>query len=159
MALNRIFVLSLAVVIATAASADDKPAKLDPAKLLGKFINIEGVKSGEKADPDRLKGQFVTVTKDVFKIEGDRPEQTFEFAYKLNTDRVPAEIDFEITFPDDLKGNPAWGIISLEGDKLKLCYHQATKDDDRGGSKMRPKKFESTKENGYFLWTMTKEKK
>jgi len=159
MSLNRVFVLSVAVVIATAATADDKPTKIDPAKLLGKYVDIEGVKSGEKADPDRLKGQFVTVTKDVFKIEGDKPEQTFEFAYKLNADKMPAEIDFEITSPDDLKGNPAWGIIALEGDKLKLCYHQATKDDDRGGSKMRPKKFESTKENGYFLWTMTKEKK
>ena len=134
----------------TTAAAEDKPAKFDPEKLLGKYVDIEGVKAGEKADPDRLKGQFVTVTKDVFKIEGDKPEQTFEFAYKLNTDKSPVEIDLEIQFPDDLKGNKARGIISLDGKTLKLCYHSDNKD--------RPKKFESTKENGYFLWTMKRAK-
>jgi uncharacterized protein (TIGR03067 family) len=130
----------------TAVAAEDKPAKFDPEKLLGKYVDIEGMKAGEKADPDRLKGQFVTVSKDVFKIEGDKPEQTFEFAYKLNTDKSPVEIDLEIQFPDDLKGNKARGIIALDGKTLKLCYHADNKD--------RPKKFESTPENGYFLWTM-----
>ena len=48
------------------------------------------------------------------------------------------------------------GDVALEGDRLKLCYHQATKDDARGGSKMRPRAFESTGANGYFLWTLKK---
>ena len=138
--------ITFVVACTLTAAAEDKPTKFDPEKLLGKYVDIEGVKAGEKADPDRLKGQFVTVSKDVFKIEGDKPEQTFEFAYKLNTDKSPVEIDLEIQFPDDLKGTKARGIIALDGMTLKLCYHHENKD--------RPKKFESTGENGYFLWTM-----
>jgi uncharacterized protein (TIGR03067 family) len=145
MPLLRLLTVALVCALATAA-ADDKPAKLDPKKLLGKWDDISGVKGGEKADPDRLKGQFVTVTKDIFKIEGEKPEQTFEFAYTLNADKSPAEIDLEIQFPEDLKGNKARGIIALDGKTLKLCYHP----DDVG----RPMKFESTAENGFFLWTM-----
>ena len=148
--------LLASIALVALGAAQDKPARLDPAKLLGKWVEIEGVKGGAKADPDRLKGQFVTVDKAVFKIQGDLPEQTFEFAYQPNADKSPAEIDFEIVWPEDLKGNPAWGIIALEGETLKLCYHQAAKDDARGGSKMRPRAFESTGENGYFLWTMKK---
>ena len=148
--------LVLAVVVVwgaiAVANGDEKTAKLDPEKLLGKYVDIEGMKGGEKADPDRLKGQFVTVTKDIFKIEGDKPEQTFEFAYKLDTTKNPIEIDLEIQFPEDLKGNKASGIIAFDGKTLKLCYH-ATDDKDR------PKKFESTEKNGYFLWTMQKVEK
>lgn len=145
-------VCAVPVVVAVLfATAEDKPAKLDPAKLLGKYVDIEGVKDGEKADPDRLKGQFVTVTKDIFKIEGDLPQQTFEFAYKLDATKTPAEIDLEIQYPEDLKGNKARGIIAFDGKTLKLCYHKDDKD--------RPKAFSSTADNGYFLWTMKKDDK
>ncbi len=143
------FVVACACVAVAVAGGDEKGAKFDPEKLLGKYVEIEGMKAGEKADPDRLQGQFVTVTKDIFKIEGERPEQTFEFAYKLDTTKNPVEIDLEIQFPEDLKGNKAVGIIALDGKTLKLCYHSTD-------AKDRPKKFESTEKNGYFLWTMKK---
>lgn len=151
MSLSRILGLIAASLLVAVAGAENKPDKIDPAKLLGKYVDIEGVKSGEKADADRLKGQFVNITKDTFKIEGEKSEQTFEFSYKLKPDTSPVEIDLEIVYPDDLKGNKAIGIISLDGDKLKLCYNTEIKD--------RPKTFESTKENGYFLWTMKKSEK
>jgi uncharacterized protein (TIGR03067 family) len=147
---NTTFVVaSLWVAVAL---GDDKAVKFDAEKLLGKYVDIEGTKSGEKADADRLKGQFVTVTKDIFKIEGEKPEQTFEFSYKLKTDKNPVEIDLEIQSPDDLKGNKASGIISFDGKTLKLCYHSTEENN-------RPKAFESTEKNGYFLWTMTKVEK
>lgn len=152
MSLLRTISFVVASFGAAVAIGDDKAVKFDAEKLLGKYVNIEGTKAGEKADPDRLKGQFVTVTKDVFKIEGEKPEQTFEFAYKLNTAKNPVEIDLEIQYPDDLKGNKALGIISFDGKTVKLCYHSTESTD-------RPKAFESTEKNGYFLWTMTKEKK
>jgi len=152
MSLTRSAAFIVASLWAAVAIGDDKAVKFDAEKLLGKYVNIEGTKGGEKADPDRLKGQFVTVTKDVFKIEGEKPEQTFEFAYKLNTAKNPVEIDLEIQYPDDLKGNKALGIISFDGKTVKLCYHSTESTD-------RPKAFESTEKNGYFLWTMTKEEK
>ena len=152
--MTRIRIPSFVAVIFWAAVAvgDDKPVKFDAETLKGKYVKIEGKKGGEKADPDRLKGQFVTVSKDIFKIEGELPEQTFEFAYKLDTSKSPVQIDLEIQYPEDLKGNKAKGIIAFDGKTLKLCYH-ATEPDDR------PKAFESTEKNGYFLWTMTKEDK
>jgi uncharacterized protein (TIGR03067 family) len=143
------FVVALALV--GVVGADEKPAKLDPEKLLGKYVDLEGMKAGEKAESARLEGQFVTITKDIIQIEGDKPEQLFKFAYKLNTDKNPVEIDMEIQYPEDLKGNKANGIISLEGNILKLCYHKDNKD--------RPKKFETTKDDEYFLWIMKKEQK
>jgi uncharacterized protein (TIGR03067 family) len=143
------FVVTCVLGAVAVAGGDEKAAQFDPAKLLGKYVEIEGMKAGEKADPDRLKGQFVTVTKDVFKIEGDKPEQAFEFAYKLDATKNPVEIDLEIQYPEDLKGNKAVGIIALDGKTLKLCYHSTD-------AKDRPKKFESTEKNGYFLWTMKK---
>lgn len=152
MHLVRAIPVVVLIVGAAVAGGDEKAARFDPEKLLGKYVEIEGMKAGEKADPDRLKGQFVTVTKDIFKIEGDQPEQTFEFAYKLNTTKNPIEIDLEIQFPDDLKGNKASGIIAFDGKTLKLCYHATSEND-------RPKKFESTEKNGYFLWTMKKVEK
>ncbi|MFO0937553.1 MAG: TIGR03067 domain-containing protein [Gemmataceae bacterium] len=148
----RIPLFILAIGWSALALGEDKQTKFDAAKLQGKYVNIEGKKGGEKADPDRLKGQFVTVSKDVFKIEGDLPEQTFEFQYKLNTAKTPVEIDLEIQYPEDLKGNKALGIISFDGKTIKLCYHATDSTD-------RPKTFESTEKNGYFLWTMTKEEK
>ena len=56
----------------------------------------------------------------------------------------------EITKPDALKGAKALGIIGYEGGEVKLCYHPEGKE--------RPKKFESTKDNGYYLFSLKKEK-
>jgi uncharacterized protein (TIGR03067 family) len=75
---------------------------------------------------------------------------TFEFSYKLDTDAVPATIDMEVTKPEPLKGGKAVGIIAFEKDELKLCYHPEAKE--------RPKKFESTKDNGFYMFVMKKDK-
>ena len=87
--------------------------------------------------------------KETITIKGE-DGMDFEFTYKLDPKAEPSTIDMEMTKPKELKGAKALGIISLVGDEVKLCYHPEGKE--------RPKKFESTTDNGNHLFTMKKEK-
>lgn len=144
----RALVLGLAAVAVTAAVADDKPAPLDPAKLVGDWKIVEGMKAGEKSGDDAKKG-MVIVDKEKITLKGD--DMTFAFSYKIDPKKEPAEIDLEIVEPEGLKGAKAKGIVKLEKEKVTLCYHPMMGD--------RPTKFDSTKENGNYMFTMEKAKK
>ena len=147
MNLLRVLVLGVGLAAVSAAGADDKPGKVDPKKLVGEWTIKEGWKAGEKAGGDATKGTIV-VTKDTVTIKGDKPEETFEFTYKVNADK--GEIDLEITKPEPLKGAKTQGIVKLEDGKFTLCYHPM-------GEK-RPAEFKSTKENGFYLFVLEKKK-
>ena len=148
MILLRLMVLGLAtLVMSTVAAQDKKPEKLDPAKLIGDWKLSAGLKAGEKYEDTT--NSMTEVTKDKITVADDRA--TFVFGYKIDTKKTPVEIDMEILQPDDLKGNKAKGIIKLEDGKMMLCYHPT------GGE--RPAKFESTKDNGFFLFTYKKVEK
>ena len=56
----------------------------------------------------------------------------------------------EILAPEAFKGAKAKGIVTVDGDTLKLAYHPM------GGD--RPTKFESAKDSGVFYFTLTKMK-
>jgi uncharacterized protein (TIGR03067 family) len=136
-----------------AVSADDKaatPAKasFDAAKLVGDWVYVSGVKGGEKVEKDRLEGKVV-FTKDRITIPAGG-DMKFVMAYKLDTKTNPVNIDIEIKEGPVNEGK-AKGIIAFDGDQLKLCYHPT------GGE--RPKKFESTKENGNFYFVLKPAKK
>jgi uncharacterized protein (TIGR03067 family) len=147
MSLVRTLAVGVAALLVATAGAQDKPGKLDPAKLVGEYTLTEGVKAGKKAEGDSLKGK-ITITKEKIKSEDGSSGMTFEFAYKVKADAAPAEIDLEITMPADFKAKTK-GIVSLTDGTIKLCYHPME-------GKDRPKKFESTEENGFYLWTMKK---
>src|SRR5262245_58440647 len=139
---------SLALLVGVAAVvADDTPkaapktATFDPAKLVGDWTYVSGVKGGEKVEKDRLEGK-VTFTKDRITIPAGG-DMKFVMAYKLDTKASPVTIDMEIKEGPVPEGK-AKGIITIEGDQVKLCYHPT------GGD--RPKKFESTKDNGAFYF-------
>lgn len=147
MNLVRAAVLGVGLVAVSAAGADDKPAKVDPKKLVGEWKITDGWKAGEKASGDALKAPII-VAKDTVTIKGEKAEETFEFTYKVNADK--GEIDLEITKPEPLKGAKTAGILKLDGDKFTLCYHPM-------GEK-RPTEFKSTKENGFYMFVMEKKK-
>lgn len=129
---------------ATLVAQDKKPEKLDPAKLLGKWKVSEGMKAGEKYED---KGNGVAeIAKD--KITFAEGEMKFVFSYKLDVEKSPVTVDLEILEPEALKGSKAPGIVKLEGGKFTLAYHPS------GGK--RPEKFESTKENGVYLFVHVK---
>ena len=83
--------------------------------------------------------QFITIP-----AGGD---MKFVMAYKLDTKANPVTIDMEIKEGPVPEGK-AKGIIAIEGEQLKLCYHPT------GGD--RPKKFEATKDNGAFYFVLKK---
>jgi uncharacterized protein (TIGR03067 family) len=135
-----VFVLSLTAI----AGADEKKdAKFDASKLVGDWKIVSGMKQGEKVGEDHLKVKVKT-TKDSFILEGEMGK--FVMGYKLTTSAKPVAIDMEIKEGPIPEGK-AIGIISVKGDEMKLCYVP-----DASGT--RPSKFESTQENGAFLWTL-----
>ena len=143
MILVRMLALGLAtLVMSTVVGQDKKTEKLDPAKLVGKWTLVEGMKAGEKSGDDAKKGT-TEVTKEKITLAG--PDATFVFGYKVDVTKTPAEVDFEILEPEGLKGAKAKGIIKLEDGKMTMCYHPMMGD--------RPTKFESTKDNGFYLFT------
>jgi uncharacterized protein (TIGR03067 family) len=142
----RLMAMALALLVGGWTLADDKkPAeKLDPAKLLGDWTVTEGKKAGDASGED-VKKAVLTVTKDKMTFAGDGMK--FVFAYKIDKDKSPAEVDLEILEPEAFKSK-AKGIIKLEDGKMTLCYHPM------GGD--RPAKFESTKDNGNYMFVHKK---
>jgi uncharacterized protein (TIGR03067 family) len=143
---------SIALFVCVAfVTADDTPkaapktATFDPAKLVGDWTYVSGMKAGEKVEKDRLEGK-VTFTKDRITIPAGG-DMKFVMAYKLDTKANPATIDMEIKEGPVPEGK-AKGIIAFDGEQLKLCYHPT------GGD--RPKKFESTKDNAAFYFVLKK---
>lgn len=146
----RTVMLGLGLVVISAVSAEDKKEEkkpLDPKAILGEWVIIEGMKAGEKSGDD-VKKTAIKINDKTIELKADGAE--FEFSYKLDAKKTPADIDLEIIKPDAFKGSKAPGIIKLEDEKLTLCYPPM------GGD--RPKEFKSTKDNGNYLFVMKKKK-
>jgi uncharacterized protein (TIGR03067 family) len=124
--------------------ADDKETKLDPAKLVGDWTYVSGMKGGEKVNADNLKNKVV-ITKETLTLAG---EQKFVMKYDLDSSKSPVGIKLKMTESPFGAGAEAVGIISCDGKELKLCY------DPEG--KKAPAKFESTAENKAHLFVLKK---
>jgi uncharacterized protein (TIGR03067 family) len=145
--------LALVVCVSVLAAQDKakaipKSAEFDPARILGDWTYESGVRAGEKIDKERLAGT-VKITKDKLTLPSGT-EKDFVMAYKLDKKANPVTIDMEIKDGPVQEGK-AKGILMMEGDRLKICYHPM------GGD--RPKKFESTKDNGAFFFVLKKKEK
>ncbi len=133
-----------------ALSADDKDAKLDPAKLVGAWTYASGEKNGEKLRADHFKNQTVTITKETFTLKGD---DKFVMKYELDVKKHPVTIKFTMTESPFGPGAVANGIIDLKGDELKVCYAFA-----EGEAKEAPKKFETKQGSGHHLFVLKRSK-
>jgi uncharacterized protein (TIGR03067 family) len=143
--------LGASLLLAAYLSADEakKDAPFDAGKLVGDWTYVSGAKSGEAVDKDHLQGK-VTFTKDTITMPAG-PNEKFVMAYKVDAKASPAAIDMEIK-DGPVKEGKAEGIVSINGDELKICYVPTF-----AGAK-RPTKFESTKDNGAFLFVLKKSK-
>jgi uncharacterized protein (TIGR03067 family) len=144
--------LTLALLVVTAVAGDEpkKEAGLDPAKLVGDWTYVSGVRAGEKVEKDRLAGT-VTITKDAVTLPAG-PDQKFVIGYKIDAKANPATIDLDIK-DGPVKEGKAVGIIALDGDEFKLCYVPVEDKDTK-----RPAKFESTKDNKAFYFVLKRKK-
>lgn len=71
--------------------------------------------------------------------------------FEIDSSADPATIDMKILSGPAPEGSPAFGIIRKQDEQVVLCYNAMGED--------RPEKFESTAENGFFLFTMKPAKK
>jgi uncharacterized protein (TIGR03067 family) len=150
MTLVRVLVLGAAVgLVSGSAAQEKKAAKVDPAKLVGTYEMVSGVRDGEKVPAERFKGVSFIVTKDAMELK--TPDGSFKFSYKVDASKSPAAVDMEITDGPVGKGMKGKGIVAMDGDMLMLAYNPA------GGD--APKDFECKKGSGCHSFTMKKEKK
>ena len=136
------FGLFVAITAVTTAEEEKKKAALDPVKLVGSWQITAGTKNGTKSSDDAIKG-VVKFTKD--KISMGEGDMSFEFSYTLDTKVSPVAIDMEMTKSPFNVVMKAKGIISLDGEEMKLCY----------GTEDRPAKFDGEKA---MLFVMKKKK-
>jgi uncharacterized protein (TIGR03067 family) len=141
--------LLVAAMAMTAKAEEKAAAKFDPAKMVGKWEYVSGVRAGDKVDKDRL-GAAVTFTKDMITVPAG--DGKFLMKYKIDAKASPATIDMEIK-DGPVKEGKALGIVEIKDGQLKLCYVSVSGDDDK-----RPTKFESTKENKAFYFVLKRAK-
>jgi len=126
-----VLLAALALVVSGPLASQEKDTKLDPAKLVGKWQYVSGVKNGEKIAEDNLK-EPVIIAKDKITLKG---KDLFVFKYEIDAAKKPAAIELEMLESPFGAGAKASGIIELKGDELRLCYAAM------GGA--APKTFES----------------
>lgn len=138
----------LVLAVSLSSYAQDKKG-LDPAKLVGEWKYVDGLKDGEKVAAQVLKG-IIKIDKKAFTLPSETPDEVFVMPYKLDASKSPAAIDFTIEKAPlamkEAEGAQAAGIITLEGDTIKLAYASM------GGE--RPKNFESTADNKVHVFTL-----
>jgi uncharacterized protein (TIGR03067 family) len=141
------------LMFAGLAQADEKKPVFSAEKLIGTWQMTDGIKDGEKASEDGIKTTKLVITKDKLTLKtgiGD-----FVMKYSVDAKASPIALDLEITEGPDPSANGAKskGIISLDGETVKISYHPM------GGD--RPKNFEAKKGSGEYSFTakLVKEEK
>ena len=129
------------------AQDKDKEAKLDPAKLVGKWQYVSGIKNGDKVTGEALK-QKVTITKDKISLEnGDK----FVFKYEVNASKKPATIKLEMLESPFGAGAKSEGVIEITAeDQVRLCYAPM--------GEAAPKTFESKEGSKMHLFVLKRAK-
>ena len=123
---------------------EKKAEKFDISKIPGTWQVIEGVRAGEDVAKDRLAEAIITFEKDKITIPAGDDE--FVMSYSIKADTSPVQIDMKIESGPAPEGSAAVGILKMSDGKFVLCYNPM------GGD--RPKTFESTEDNGCFLFVM-----
>jgi uncharacterized protein (TIGR03067 family) len=140
------FVLAAVLVaaFATGATADDKEKKFDAAKMVGSYKFVSGVRDGKKVEEKNFKEIALVVGKEDMVLK--TADGDFKFGYKIDASKSPVAVDLEILDGPVGKGAKSKGIITLDGDTLKLAYNPMDGD--------RPKDFDG--KGGNFSFTVKK---
>ena len=132
---------------ATTQPEKQKPAaeKKEAPSIAGNWQIKSGTRSGAKIPAERLTA--IKINEKEITIPAG-PDNTFVMSYKLDTSKSPFDIDMKIE-SGPVPDGTAKGIVSLDGNKMKLCYN------GMGGD--RPAKFETAADDNCFLFELEKE--
>lgn len=111
--------------------------------LQGEWVVVATEGDGEKASADAVKGMKWVIKKN--EITGSQPGSNGTMSFKLNTGKMPKEID-ATAIDGNLKGTISLGTYTLEGRTLRVCF----------GVKRRPKEFSTGPSDGHTLITLEK---
>ena len=115
-------------------------------KLIGKWMFKSGTRAGSDVAKDRLQIN-IDVTDKTFTIPVG-PDDKFVISYEIDVTTTPMKIDMKIDSGPAPEGSKAVGIIQVGDGEFMICYNS------EGGE--RPDKFESTEENGCFIFKLKK---
>ena len=116
---------ALALVAAPAAArADDKDSsggELRPDDLVGVYTIDSGEREGVTEPAERVKGTMVRFSKDRVVVVDTQNKELYGASYKLDPRHKPAKITLTSKLGQN-EGAVAHGLISKDGDKVKLVY-------------------------------------
>jgi|SRR5262245_26257428 len=141
------------LLFAGVAVADDAANKKLLRDLQGSYFPTSMTGAGEARPDDFLKAASFVIKGDTFTFRfkrGDK-EEVKTATIGVDADQKPAAIDLTPKDGPDA-GKPMLGIVKADRDAVTLCWS------DKRDKPDRPKDFNSTKENGYFLIVMKKAK-
>ena len=112
---------------ATGCRAEKNSASSDTDKLQGTWELVYQQINGKKLPDEKAAEMFhgkAVFAGDKFRYTVELPGFDFEFAYKLNPEHQPKEIDLRLTDSADKQGigQEFFGIYRLHDDKLEICY-------------------------------------
>lgn len=132
-------------ILERASNGGARITKRETQPLVGKWAIKSGTLHGEKIDTSPEPMVITFTAKEVTIPSADEP---FVMSYKMIGDKSDdgvVKIDFKIESGPGPQGS-AKAIMKMDGKTAKLCY-------DPTGKK-RPEKFETSEENGFFLFVM-----
>jgi uncharacterized protein (TIGR03067 family) len=147
-------ILVLFLIGGMAAAADDAASKKLLKDLEGEYKVTAAQKAGAAPPPTFLEElEKVSIKDGKLTIRFKGKGGTFEeksATITIDASRQPAHIDLK---PDEgpKKNEIVMGIVSLEGDSVKLCWGDSP-------NAKRPSDFTSSKENMNFLLTLKRKK-
>ena len=114
-------------LVATGCRAEKTAASSDTEKLQGTWELVYQQINGKKLPDEKAAEMFhgkAVFAGGKFRFTVELPGFDFEFAYKLNPNHQPKEIDLRLTDSSDKQdiGQEFLGIYRLHDDKLDICY-------------------------------------
>ena len=112
------------MVMFTQVRAEDTKKGGDFEKLHGMYEIVSGERNGSKITADRLKEVGVRIASNAITTVDKDKKEVYVATYEVDTSKKPWRIRMKATVvpKGGEKGTPAEGLISSEGETVKLIY-------------------------------------
>lgn len=139
-------------------------------KLSGRWLEESWIRSGKRIDESKevfggggggaggpVEWLLATDTTSQRIVLSPEPVSTFFGKFRVDTSKAPAWIDLDLFVERDAKYYPVRGIVKYEYQRAKIAIPTKLFDGDKFLDPPRPTEFESTKENGYSVYSLIRE--